>query len=395
MFFYFAREQHYSVAAAVGLLTLILYLSRPAAAPPQPSLGRAPPPRRAPPASPARAPPASPPRAPLQPVAPRGLKPAPSSPARRAGGPPAPSPRAAGAPPARLSVFAYALLIIPLNLVWAYAQELVGATAYGSCASPKDANCERFRSIPVMNLLQALLASAVASACIWWRGAAFKRAGPMLDMLPAALCHTVASPVGYLAMRFIPYPLYILVSSCKLIPVLLVGVLVNRGIARGAHDFFSALIMTQGVLLYSGAKALEAGGGGGAAAAARFSRVGSFLGLPLSEGAAVAVGVGLTVTNLVMEGFTNAWQDRLNKRLRDAGRAGIPALQMMLDMNFLNFAALAVGLGVECACPAPRVPPPPHTHTRTHHLSHASARTHPPTHPPPPKQTRTVAARLT
>lgn len=205
----------------------------------------------------------------------------------------------------------------------------MGATAYGTCASPEDANCERFRSIPVMNLLQALLASAVAHACILWRGASFRRVGPMADLLPAALCHTVASPVGYLAMRFIPFPLYILVSSCKLIPVLLVGVLVNRGIRRGPQDYFSALIMTQGVLLYSGAKALEGGG----AAAGRLARVDSFLGVPLGEAAAVALGVGLTLTNLFMEGFTNAWQDRLNKRHREAGRGAMPALQMMLDMS--------------------------------------------------------------
>ena len=230
--------------------------------------------------------------------------------------------------------------------MWAWAQELVGATAYGTCSQPSDANCERFRSIPVMNLLQALLASAVAAACIWWRGAAFKRVGPMTDLLPAALCHTVASPVGYLAMRFIPFPLYILVSSCKLIPVLLVGVLMNPGVARGPQDYFSALIMTQGVLLYSGAKALE-GGAHAAAAAGKHARAGAFLGVPVGDAAAVLLGVGLTLANLVLEGFTNAWQDRLNKRHRDAGRGSVPALQLMLDMNFLNFLALAAALAAE------------------------------------------------
>ena len=61
----------------------------------------------------------------------------------------------------------------------------------------------------------------------------------------------------------------------------------------------------------------------------------------------MALGVGLTLTNLFLEGFTNAWQDRLNKRHRDAGRGGVPALQLMLDMNWLNFLALAVALGAE------------------------------------------------
>ena len=165
----------------VGLFTLVLYLSQRRGAPvapvaPQPSPSFASPFLSATGGSAAvPAPPPSP-----FPAA------APSSEADGAVVAAPASPEAGAAPPAaaKLSILSFALIIIPLNLVWAYAQELVGATAYGTCASPSDGNCERFRSIPVMNLLQALLASAVAWVCAVYKGASISRVGPMTDLLP-------------------------------------------------------------------------------------------------------------------------------------------------------------------------------------------------------------------
>ena len=241
----------------------------------------------------------------------------------------------------RASLLFYSVTIISLNLLWGYAQERVGTQQF--CAG--DAECEVFREIPCMNLLQSLLATVVAYLCIWYKGASFQRVGHPLDLLPPAITHTIASPVGYLGMGYIPFPLYILVSSCKLIPVLLVGVLLNPADPRPLQDFFSALIMTEGVLLYSsaqlGAKASES-----TDAQEFFS---TFLGLPVSGLLQVCVGVGLTLGNLFLEGFTNASQDRVNLRHRAAGRRTIPSLQMMADMNLFSFLLLLGFLGGQYA----------------------------------------------
>ena len=187
------------------------------------------------------------------------------------------------------------------------------------------AACEVFREIPLMNFIQAGLATAVAYACILFQGKRFQRVGHALDLLPPAVTHTIASPVGYMAMGYIPFPLYILVSSCKLIPVLLVGVLLNPSNARPLQDYVSAVIMTEGVVLYSNAQKH------GEEAPGTFydTFLGfSLKGLPLVQ---LCVGVGLTLSNLFLEGFTNGAQDRVNLAHKAAGRRTMPSLQMMAE----------------------------------------------------------------
>jgi len=202
-------------------------------------------------------------------------------------------------------------------LLWGYTQELIADQGYGS-------EEEKFREIPVMNLFQAALATAVAYGCILYKGKGFERVGGALDLLPPAISHTIASPIGYMGMSFIPFPLYILVSSCKLIPVLLVGVLVNPGFKRSLQDYFSAMIMVEGVMLYSSAQITSSH-----APAAGYED--TFLGFKLAPFLQVCVGVLLTLTNLFMEGFTNAAQDRVNLRLKAAGKRKVSSLQMMAE----------------------------------------------------------------
>ena len=253
--------------------------------------------------------------------------------------------------------------IICLNLAWGVVQERVGATDYCDAAG---ARCERFRGgIPVMGLMQAAAASLVGFAAMRLFGtgeAAAAAAGggggggggggdllagaSFLDFFPTSLCHTIASPVGYFAMSFIPFPLYMLVSSCKLIPVRAVGMLVN-GARRPASDYLSAAIMTQGVLLYS-AHQISGGGGGdrghgekGHAHAG--APVSSLFGFELDDAARLVVGVACTLLNLSLEGYTNASQDRLFKAGVARGRP-VPGMTMMACMNAWTVLLLSAGL---------------------------------------------------
>jgi UDP-galactose transporter B1 len=247
--------------------------------------------------------------------------------------------------------------IICLNLAWGVVQERVGATDYCDAAG---ARCERFRGgIPVMGLMQAAAASLVGFAAMRLFGtgeAAPAAAGgggsdllagaSFLDFFPTSLCHTIASPVGYFAMSFIPFPLYMLVSSCKLIPVMAVGMLVN-GARRPASDYLSAAIMTQGVLLYS-AHQISGGGGGdrghgekGHAHAG--APVSSLFGFELDDAARLVVGVACTLLNLSLEGYTNASQDRLFKAGVARGRP-VPGMTMMACMNAWTVLLLSAGL---------------------------------------------------
>jgi UDP-galactose transporter B1 len=263
--------------------------------------------------------------------------------------------------------------IIVLNLAWGVVQERVGATDYCDAAG---ARCERFRGgIPVMGLMQAAAASLVGFAAMRLfgtgeeAGAAGAAAGggkgsggkgsgggggggglagaSFVDFFQASLCHTIASPVGYFAMSFIPFPLYMLVSSCKLIPVMAVGMLVN-GARRPASDYLSAAIMTQGVLLYSAHQIT--GGGGGAdkghgekGHAHAGAPVSSLFGVELDDATRLIVGVVFTLVNLSLEGYTNASQDRLFKAGAARGRP-VPGMVMMACMNAWTVVLLTCGL---------------------------------------------------
>jgi len=180
----------------------------------------------------------------------------------------------------------------------------------------------------MMNVSQAFIATLISYACIFFLGSKFQRVGSIWDLAPASICHTIASPIGYLAMRYIDFPLYIVVSSCKLIPVLLVGVLVNRG-ARPLQDYLSAILMSEGVMLWMliPNTVNSSSGHGGEISKPEDN----FLGISLSPLGSVFVGVFLTASNLFLEGFTNASQDRVNILNKAAGRRSVPSLQMMAE----------------------------------------------------------------
>jgi UDP-galactose transporter B1 len=269
--------------------------------------------------------------------------------------------------------------IVVFNLAWGYFQERVGAREYcsdgggvdGAAAAPV---CERFASIPLMNLLQAVLATLVPALILQLRGALGSPSlTPFAHFVEPSLCHTIASPVGYAAMRFIPYPLYVLVSSCKLVPVLVVGLIVNRRWPRPV-DYASATIMTGGIILYSikqiaSASASHAGHGHHHPKGAD-SQSPSLFGVELDPAQTLVVGILCTLLNLSLEGYTNAAQDRIAIRAAAsrgtsaaAGAGSAPAtataakpaassgwdasLWMQVCMNAWSVVFLGLGLGAE------------------------------------------------
>jgi hypothetical protein len=109
-------------------------------------------------------------------------------------------------------------------------------------------------------------------------------------------------------MRFIDYPAFVLVSSCKLVPVMIVGALVNKRKYLG-WDYLSAAIMTGGVLLYS----MPGASGGGSSHGHGHGHDSSSSSASTGQGSLLytAIGISLVLCNLTMEGFTNAGQDRI------------------------------------------------------------------------------------
>ena len=108
----------------------------------------------------------------------------------------------------------------------------------------------------------------------------------------------------------------------------------------------SAAVMTQGVLLY--AYAQMGGGGGGAGNHGKVSMVSdsTVFGIPLGAAGTIAFGILCVLTNLFLEGYTNAAQDRIFSLARKAAKP-LDAQLMMFGMNLWSVIFLLISLSSE------------------------------------------------
>jgi UDP-galactose transporter B1 len=226
-----------------------------------------------------------------------------------------------------------------VNLLWGVFQERLGSTEYVA----SDGTRERFKAIPILNLAQAVAATVVAAAFWFTSGPTAPAADqpPFSAFFKVSLCHTIASPVGYLSLIFLPYPLLVLASSMKLIPVMLVGMLVKKtGFSR--LEIACGAIVTAGVALYSTAqRAHHSAAEAPAVTTLHLPLVGKEV--ELSYGLSLCIGLGLIAVNLSLEGFTNAYQDVLYATRR------VQPLHLMAAMNAWSVGLLALYLGADSA----------------------------------------------
>jgi hypothetical protein len=79
--------------------------------------------------------------------------------------------------------------------MWAVFQERVGSTDYVTVNELGEETArERFKAIPVLNLVQALFASALAYVVMLLRKQ--KPALPLMSYVGIATTHTISSPIG-------------------------------------------------------------------------------------------------------------------------------------------------------------------------------------------------------
>lgn len=262
-----------------------------------------------------------------------------------------------------LPLWACAVGIFASNLIWSVFQERLGSSFYVS----SDGNKERFRATIMLNLCQAAAAALVAelmSALLrLYSNKQQKASGPvheapcpgMRTFFLVSAVHSLASPIGYAALGFLPYPLLVLCSSTKLVPIMLVGLIVKRQ-GYKKLEVACAAIMTLGVLLYARAQAAASGGHHGHAAADAAavqsitipvpSALGGPIQLSLSPTAGLIVGLCLIAANLSLEGVTNALQDVLYSR------PGVAPLAMMSAMNRWSVLLLGGFLAAEAGAKA-------------------------------------------
>ena len=217
-------------------------------------------------------------------------------------------------------------------LLWAVYHERISARPYGG---------ERFTHVTALNFVQSLVACGTALLALAWQKRSDWRGIPRAayrHFAFVAFCHTVGSPIGYAALLYVDYPLVILATACKMLPIMVIGACMGRRYTR--VDYGSVALMTMGVLLYSASKIYgkpAAGAAGGSPVLAADSR----------ELVNTLIGMGLLMANLLFDGLVTNGQDALYQTYR------VAPYTMMALLNGFGSAFLAVYLSVDAAWRGP------------------------------------------
>ncbi|KAJ2783851.1 UDP-galactose transporter [Coemansia javaensis] len=201
-------------------------------------------------------------------------------------------------------------------LTWSALQERVTTASYGEAE-------ERFRFTIVLNALQAVAAALVGYVYI-----RVVQRKAMLTMtrrrwrrfFQVAFLNSIASPFGYMALRYINYPTLTLAKTCKMVPVLVMNkVLYRRQYPR--HKYLVVAMVSAGVSAFM----LLGKGGRGA-------------GRPEPAGHSL-YGLLLVLVNLAVDGAVNSTQDQVFAEDRE-----VSGQHMMCIMNLCSAALMGAWL---------------------------------------------------
>ena len=158
------------------------------------------------------------------------------------------------------------------------------------------------------------LTGTQAITCFLWAGLLLlfqpktKGQAPLAAYWKPAISNSIGPACGYEALRNISYPAQVLAKSCKMIPVMIMGTILG-GKRYGSLEYACAGLIAMGISLF----------------AQRSSNASaSKLVAPNAPW-----GYFLCVTNLLLDGYTNAEQDEVQKRFRET-----TPLHTMCFMNF-------------------------------------------------------------
>lgn len=127
----------------------------------------------------------------------------------------------------------------------------------------------------------------------------------MVAYIPSSLSNSLSSWSQYEALKYVSFPAQVLSKSCKIIPVMLVGIILNQ-------KAYPLLEYAEAVAISSGAAVFTLYGND----AHDNARENSYW------------GILLLLFYLFCDAFTSQWQSRVFKR------SGVDQYQMMLGVNF-------------------------------------------------------------
>jgi adenosine 3'-phospho 5'-phosphosulfate transporter B2 len=135
---------------------------------------------------------------------------------------------------------------------------------------------------------------------------------------PTSISNIVSSWAQYEALKYISFPTQVLSKSCKIIPVMLVGIFVNKK-TYGLLEYLDALLISAGVAMFT---LSEKSGGAGKRGGGEDS----------------TYGIILLLTYLLSDSFTSQWQSRVFKQY------GVDQFQMMFGVNIWSVFFTGISL---------------------------------------------------
>jgi len=163
---------------------------------------------------------------------------------------------------------------VALNLIMAFASHIVPAYVSSFNAMPSISDLSKYKPAPFTDY--------------WY---------------PALTC-AVASPLGYAALKYISFPMMILVKVSKPVPVMVIGIL-NYGKKYPWWKYTAVFLLAAGIGMFSYYKTSSKTSSSSSSSSDQMGLT------PLQ---AQLIGVALVGSNLVFDGFTNNEQDSLFKK---------------------------------------------------------------------------------
>ena len=191
-------------------------------------------------------------------------------------------------------------------LTWGYVQEKVMTTEYTTGKFPSATFCV---------FSNRLIAIIVALAAMLYQHGSARVPAPLWAFAPCSLSNSLSSYAQYQALRYVSFSLQTLSKSTKVIPVMLMGKLLNKK-SYPWRDYGEAALISIGVSLFSFSESK-----------------------PKGSHTTELLGVLLLVMYVTADSFTSQWQSRVYK-----ANPNVDQFQMMFAVNMWSLAMTLITL---------------------------------------------------
>eukprot|EP00281_Chroomonas_sp_CCMP1168_P031423 CAMPEP_0206247124 /NCGR_PEP_ID=MMETSP0047_2-20121206/19639_1 /ASSEMBLY_ACC=CAM_ASM_000192 /TAXON_ID=195065 /ORGANISM="Chroomonas mesostigmatica_cf, Strain CCMP1168" /LENGTH=329 /DNA_ID=CAMNT_0053672621 /DNA_START=20 /DNA_END=1009 /DNA_ORIENTATION=+ len=154
---------------------------------------------------------------------------------------------------------------------------------------------EKFKATFFMMVAERGVNAAVALVFIMIFGGSGLKI-PVWDISVSGTSQMLAMAASNEALRYVSYPTQVLGKSCKMVPVMLFGILIGgKWKDYGLSDYLQVAIVTAGVVVFNFGAPVKPGKGGGSDS---------------------AYGLALIAGSLALDGLTGGLQDRVKKQTK-------------------------------------------------------------------------------